>query len=322
MSKKFVAGKSNSNRDTADNELVGGVSGLSATTSTEAALIPQYGGINNSARGTNATVAGGAGNSAVGSHAAVAAGESNQASSDHATVSGGQNNSASAPKATVGGGQSNQANGNHATVPGGVGNVAGADDSLAAGSHANVQSAHHGAMLFSDDSGVSTLVNPPPFNSVAPNEFAVRCTGGSRFVTAIDSKGSPTSGVTLAAGGGSWSSLSDRNVKENFENVDGVKLLERLDRISVTEWNYKTQDSAVRHLGPTAQDFHAEFGLGEDNLHISMVDADGIAFASIQALYRMNLTLKQENRILKENIKQIRSRLTNLEKSVGPTRAC
>jgi hypothetical protein len=176
-------------------------------------------------------------------------------------------------------------------------------------------------MLFSDDSGVATLVNPPPFNSVAADEFAVRCSGGARFVTAIGSEGNPTAGVILAAGGGSWSSLSDRNLKENFENVDGVGLLERLDRIPVTEWNYKTQDSAVRHLGPTAQDFHSAFGLGEDNLHISTVDADGIAFASIQALYRMNLTLKQENKRLKENIREIYSRIANLEISRGPTEA-
>jgi predicted RNase H-like nuclease (RuvC/YqgF family) len=41
----------------------------------------------------------------------------------------------------------------------------------------------------------------------------------------------------------------------------------------------------VRHLGPTAQDFHAAFGLGgADNTHIATVDADGVALAAAQAL--------------------------------------
>jgi hypothetical protein len=34
-----------------------------------------------------------------------------------------------------------------------------------------------------------------------------------------------------------------------------------------------------------AQDFHAAFGVGEDDRHISTVDADGVALAAIQALY-------------------------------------
>ncbi len=36
-----------------------------------------------------------------------------------------------------------------------------------------------------------------------------------------------------------------------------------------------------------AQDFYSTFGVGEDNRHINMVDAFGVALASIQALYEM-----------------------------------
>ena len=31
-------------------------------------------------------------------------------------------------------------------------------------------------------------------------------------------------------------------------------------QIPIREWNYITQDAAIRHVGPTAQDFHAAFG--------------------------------------------------------------
>jgi hypothetical protein len=36
-----------------------------------------------------------------------------------------------------------------------------------------------------------------------------------------------------------------------------------------------------------AQDFHTAFGVGEDDRHISTVDADGVALAAIQALYQL-----------------------------------
>ena len=36
-----------------------------------------------------------------------------------------------------------------------------------------------------------------------------------------------------------------------------------------------------------SQDFSATFGVGEDNRHINMVDAFGVALSSIQALYEM-----------------------------------
>jgi hypothetical protein len=46
------------------------------------------------------------------------------------------------------------------------------------------------------------------------------------------------------------------------------------------------QDPSIRHIGPMAQDF-AAFGVGEDNNHISAVDADGVSLAAIQELHRL-----------------------------------
>jgi hypothetical protein len=36
-----------------------------------------------------------------------------------------------------------------------------------------------------------------------------------------------------------------------------------------------------------AQDFYAAFNVGEDNKHISTSDADGVALAAIQGLYKI-----------------------------------
>ena len=47
-------------------------------------------------------------------------------------------------------------------------------------------------------------------------------------------------------------------------------------------------------MGPMAQDFHAAFGLGEDERYISSVDADGVALAAIQGLYQLLLEKDRE----------------------------
>jgi WD40 repeat protein len=80
---------------------------------------------------------------------------------------------------------------------------------------------------------------------------------------------------------------SDRNLKEAFEATDPLLILQRLSGLSIQTWNYKWNDTAIRHIGPMAQDFAAAFGVGEDDKHISPVDAQGVAFAAIQGLYRV-----------------------------------
>jgi hypothetical protein len=57
--------------------------------------------------------------------------------------------------------------------------------------------------------------------------------------------------------------------------------------VPIQTWNLKTQDPAIRHVGPMAQDFYAAFGVGEDDKHINTVDADGVALAAIQGLCRL-----------------------------------
>lgn len=71
------------------------------------------------------------------------------------------------------------------------------------------------------------------FTSNGVNTWSARTTGGARFVTAIDDS-IPTAGVKLAAGGGSWSSLSDRSAKEDVEPVDPATVLERITDLPIT----------------------------------------------------------------------------------------
>ena len=89
------------------------------------------------------------------------------------------------------------------------------------------------------------------------------------------------------SGGIVGGNLSDRNMKEAFAKVDSKIILERIAALPITSWNYKSQDRSIRHIGPMAQDFAAAFAVGEDDRHINMIDASGVALAAIQALHQM-----------------------------------
>jgi len=82
-------------------------------------------------------------------------------------------------------------------------------------------------------------------------------------------------------------------VKTNIESVDAAEVLQKLATIPITSWAYLNERENVRHIGPMAQDFKAAFGFGADSVSISTIDADGIALAAIQELYRKTLELDQ-----------------------------
>ena len=124
-------------------------------------------------------------------------------------------------------------------------------------------------------------------------------------------------GVTMAAGGGSWSSLSDRNVKTAVAPADARAVLDKLVAMPVSEWSYIAQGEGVRHIGPMAQDFAAAFGVGENDTTISTVDADGVALAAIQGLNaKLEAELRQshaQNAQLQTQLEQLATRLATLE---------
>jgi hypothetical protein len=221
-----------------------------------------------------------------------------QENSPYGTIGGGQANfiNVSSPYGTIGGGHQNSTSGAFASIPGGDQNQAAAN-SFAAGHRAKAD--FQGDFVWADSSDFD-------FASSATNQFAVRCTGGAALVSAIDGSGNAASGVMLPAGSGSWSSLSDRSAKANFQNIDPQSVLARVAELPIGSWNYRAQDKSVRHIGPIAQDFYRAFQLGEDDKHISTVDADGVALASIQAL---NEIIEQKN----ARINDLEKRLARIE---------
>ena len=91
------------------------------------------------------------------------------------------------------------------------------------------------------------------------------------------------SGAYVSAGG-TWTNASDRNLKENFATLTPADILQKIDQLPVTQWDYKTEGPSVSHIGPVAQDFWDAFHLGNSSTSISTIDPAGVALLGIQAL--------------------------------------
>lgn len=128
------------------------------------------------------------------------------------------------------------------------------------------------------DVTTATYTQTPPPEPAPSGFFVARAPGGVRFLTS-----SSSTGAELPAGATAWAPLSDRNAKTGITAIDPHTVLHKVAALPVTAWKYK-HEPGRDYLGPMAQDFHAAFGLGFDDKHISTLDTDGVALAALQAL--------------------------------------
>ncbi len=167
-----------------------------------------------------------------------------------------------------------------------------------------------GSFVYADQSSTSVT------KSTVDNQFVVRASGGVNLF----SNTALSSGVSLAAGAGSWASVSDKHKKENFKREDADAVLNKLSQLSVTSWNYKTQASSIRHIGPMAQDFYKAFNFGESDTTITTIDMDGVSLLAIQALIKKTNELKRKADEV-ERLKMLVGKLENekqqLEKRIS-----
>jgi hypothetical protein len=78
---------------------------------------------------------------------------------------------------------------------------------------------------------------------------------------------------------------SSRVLKDDFQKVDGRDVLARLAEMPVTEWRYKSDVAASRHIGPMAEDFRSTFKLGAEGAGLNVGDVAGVTIAAVQGLW-------------------------------------
>ena len=192
----------------------------------------------------------------------------------------------------------------------GIYTVASGDRSTAMGRYVNTNG-KNGSFCIGDASRNSHTF------STAANQMLMRFDGGYRLYTNSDT----STGVYMNNGAGSWSSISDRNRKENFAPVDGESILRSIRRIPIARWNYKGNDPSVQYIGPVAQDFWQAFKLGgTDSLGISTLAMDGVNMAAIQALEKRTAELKASQthvQALAKDLKEKTAEIGQLKKEIG-----
>jgi hypothetical protein len=238
--------------------------------------------------------------------ATVGGGFSNIANGALSFIGGGQGNTTNQVYGAIGGGVFNVTGGYAATVPGGVSNTSLGDYSFAAGYRAKAN--HAGAFVWGDNTVADVA-------STGVNQFIVRASGGiwlgttsSPSITIASDFLNTSTGAHLTIGG-AWTNSSDFDRKHNFEPIDNYDVLARVASLPISRWSYKAEGCAVRHIGPTGQDFATAFGLGSDDKSIATVDADGVALASIQALYEIAKEKDRRIAALEERLSKLEARV-------------
>lgn len=298
------------------------------------------GGIDNSAGSARATVGGGGTNTANGIASVVAGGDSNSAVGGQSVVSGGQGNLASNIRGIVVGGFGNTASGQNATVGGGALNCAGGNMSWVGGNRAKTRPGNDAGSAgtgcanvpintvdVGGDSGsfVWADLQSADLVTTGPNQFLVRAFGGiwlgnNSAVTIPAGQFIATSTGAHLTSGGTWTNASSRSLKQAFETVDTRAVLARVLELPMLTWQYSSSPLEGRHLGPIAEDFHALFGLGNNDRAISTVDANGVALAAIQGLNdkldEQSATQAQRLQELTRENADLKARLARLEQAL------
>ena len=153
-----------------------------------------------------------------------------------------------------------------------------------------------GSFVFNDSTGALSVTTPYTFTAKASNGVTFYSDSGA------------TVGVTLASGASSWSSVSDRNKKENIKEINYDEILNNIRNIPIYNYNYIGNNSKNPNnicIGPMAQDWNKQFKHNDAPLTISTQDFDGVQLACIKSLIKKIDELESEIIELKKYIKKL-----------------
>ncbi len=179
---------------------------------------------------------------------------------------------------------------------------------------------YNGAVVIGDR--YNTLM----MSSTTDDQMLMRSNNGYVFYTSWNL----VSGIQLAGGANSWSTISDSTKKENFLPVNGEDILNKIDKFDLRTWNYKGQDpTKYRHYGPMAQEFfnafgHDRYGVIGNDTTINQADFEGVLLVAVQALEKRSeehmqeiRSQRQELQSLKAAYETIAEKLNKIEKSTA-----
>jgi hypothetical protein len=182
-------------------------------------------------------------------------------------------------------------------------------DNITAGTQDSVRAEFPGQAVWRVSCGMRIHTNQALTTGVSfggPSVNPSVCGSGNPYYGQSNAMISTSTGAYLS-NAGIWTNTSDVNRKHLFRSLSGEDVLTRLRSLPIQTWSYRVEDSSVRHLGPTAQDFRAAFGLGSDDKVIGTVDADGVALAGVQALDRRTTQQQADLTAARAEIEKLRA---------------
>jgi hypothetical protein len=116
-------------------------------------------------------------------------------------------------------------------------------------------------------------------------------------------------GAYLTAGG-VWTDISSRAKKEDFQQLDGDQVLDKIQSMPVTSWKFTGTEE--RHIGPVAEDFYQAFGCGtgipeDDSTSVAAMDLAGVSLVAVQELTRIVKDQQKEIMALKAQVEALQT---------------
>ncbi len=251
------------------------------------------GGVVNKATGAGAVICGGSQQRCWGTGCVIGGGGYNTADSgaSHSFIGGGQNNWIADQYGGIVGGEFNSNHGAYSVILGGAFNSI-SDELLNPANY---------IMVFGEDVDVGGADNRSYFfDGTNPGRLALnRDTGdgGTLYPIHVGTAATNGNGARLTVAG-VWTDASSRTFKENFVEIGGTELLDKISQLSLPHYNYK--GTTEKHIGPMAEDFAALFNVGSvdentgqiDPMYLSAKDVAGVSLAGVKELISKNNRLE------------------------------
>ena len=135
--------------------------------------------------------------------------------------------------------------------------------------------------------------------------FVVRPNGGGQGFF-MDASGNITAEADLTVNG-TFSNPSSRTLKEGFEPVDVQDVLQKISRVPITTWTYRSDAEKRQHIGPVVEDFQQAFGFGTEGKYIFPMDVQGVTLAALQGLNEKVVELETQRDRLQAELDELKT---------------
>jgi hypothetical protein len=174
---------------------------------------------------------------------------------------------------------------------------------------------HNGVVYLSAGTNYEASVwNYTYHSGLGASLLAINETTGVNWYSGTgDSYSNVASNVQLWTAAGVWVGSSSRKLKENFTQLNPDDILQKIDQLDVSRWNFKSEGKPITHIGPVAEEFYRIFKTGDSEEKLATIDSVGVSLAGVKALSQKIKTQQQQIEKLQQEIEGLKSGFQGLK---------